>query len=279
MFQYAFARHVAHLNNVPLFLDLAGFEVYKARCFSLQHFALKAKVAKNWEVAKVLGTSSRYSKLAFWRSCRIGMPSGNSKFKKIIDDGFSFNAKFLQERGFIYISGYWQNLLYFNSVHEIIRKDFDFVTTASSQNQEMARFISGCNAVSLHVRRGDYLESPIHGCCDLAYYRKAASIISNSQSDPCFFIFSDDILWVRNNLQLYEKHVFVDINNDSNKSYEDLRLMSLCRHHIIANSTFSWWGAWLGAQEGITIAPARWMSDPSNGPSSETLLPSHWLKI
>ncbi len=82
MFQYAFARHLAHLNNAPLFLDLTGFEVYKVRSFSLQHFALKSKVAKKWEVARVLGTSSRFSKLAFWRSCRIGMPSGNSEFKK-----------------------------------------------------------------------------------------------------------------------------------------------------------------------------------------------------
>ena len=282
LFQYAFARHLAILNNAPLFLDITGFETYKLRRYSLHHFALKAHIAPKWEVAKALGTSNGLSKFAIWRMPSKGMPQ-NKIFQQIIeDDGFGFNGKLLQLKGCLYINGYWQTPLYFDDVKNIIRNDLKVTTAPTQANREMARRILDSNSVSVHVRRGDYVNNPktrsIHGVCPVEYYQKAAQMISDEESRPKFFIFSDDIFWARKNLNFGGETVFVDINS-VDQSYEDLRLMSLCRHHITANSTFSWWGAWLGTQGGITIAPARWMNNASKGPSSDDLLPSQWLKV
>jgi hypothetical protein len=131
----------------------------------------------------------------------------------------------------------------------------------SKQNQNTLRQIIGTNSVSLHIRRGDYVSSAInqriYGTCDLDYYERAIKIISTKVSDPIFYIFSDDIDWAKKHLQSEGQYIFVDWNN-AETNYEDLRLMYHCKHNIIANSSFSWWGAWLNQNpHKLVIAPAK----------------------
>jgi Glycosyl transferase family 11 len=133
-------------------------------------------------------------------------------------------------------------------------------------------------SVSLHVRRGDYVTLGDHGLCDQAYYEAAlARITEGLEGEPTVFVFSDDPLWARDNLPLPFNKVVVDFNGPET-DFEDMRLMSLCRHNIIANSSFSWWAAWLNANPGRRVAgPAHWFADPKM--HSPDILPTDWLRI
>ena len=133
----------------------------------------------------------------------------------------------------------------------------------------------------MHIRRGDYVSNPttnkLHGTCSLEYYHNAVDIIAAKVSNPHFFIFSDDHEWARNNFKIDYPLTFVAHNN-AGKNYEDMRLMSLCKHHIIANSSFSWWGAWLGSNpKKIVCAPRGWFKDKSL--NTNDIIPSDWSRI
>ena len=130
------------------------------------------------------------------------------------------------------------------------------------------------------MRRGDYVSNKktnsMHGVCSLDYYRNAIKTILKRVENPVFFVFSDDIAWVKNNLVIDAPNVFID-HNSCMESYNDMRLMSLCQHHIIANSSFSWWGAWLGTNSNkIVIAPKQWFAHTK---STDDLIPVAWLKL
>jgi hypothetical protein len=137
-----------------------------------------------------------------------------------------------------------------------------------------------CESVSLHIRRGDFVSNrktnEIHGVLPLEYYYEAIRLITNQVRNPEFFIFSDDIPWVRENLLVPKKVNFVE-HPTSNRDYEDLILMSNCKHHIIANSSFSWWGAWL-SQNPVkrVIAPREWYRIVID---TRDLLPEEWIKL
>jgi hypothetical protein len=152
----------------------------------------------------------------------------------------------------------------------------------SSPNEEMAHRIGGEeSAVSIHVRRGDYVSDAgtnrFHGTCSVDYYHDAVDRISGFAPASHFFVFSDGIDWAKENLRLRQPVTYVDFN-DGEKNYEDLRLMSLCKHHIIANSSFSWWGAWLNPNpDKIVIAPKKWFNDPSI--NTDDLIPNSWLRL
>ena len=143
------------------------------------------------------------------------------------------------------------------------------------ENIKIASEIKNSESVSLHVRRGDYLNEPMfNGICDVKYYDLAMQKIKHMVDSPVWFIFSNDISWCRKHFT-QENVIFVD-NNSGENSYRDMQLMSLCKHHIIANSSFSWWGAWLGEQQdAITIAPRRWIKE---GQSSDIIC-HNWITI
>ena len=153
----------------------------------------------------------------------------------------------------------------------------------SGKNMEIAKAIGGCESICIHVRRGDYVidakTNQHHGICSLDYYYRCASAVAERTKDPHFFVFTDDPLWVREHLKLQYPMTFVD-QNGSREAYEDIRLMSQCRHHIIANSSFSWWGAWLGTSpENIVFAPKQWFAKKSNQDEVNDIVPERWIKI
>ena len=148
-------------------------------------------------------------------------------------------------------------------------------------NLEMVRRITSSRAVSVHIRRGDYVSNPItrayHGLCGPDYYSRAVEQISNTVDSPNFFVFSDDKAWAKENFDSGFQTTFVSINDD-NQDYADLSLISMCRHHIIANSSFSWWGAWLCNDPGkIVIAPRDWFRGANHDTSD--LLPDTWVQL
>jgi hypothetical protein len=138
------------------------------------------------------------------------------------------------------------------------------------------------HTVSVHIRRGDYANNQINldkfGLCSLDYYQNAVSFLREKlQADIYCIIFSDDPTWVSNNWNIDVKHCIIN-HNDEKHNYEDLRLMTYCHHHIIANSTFSWWGAWLSKKtDGVTIAPKQWFAQPNI--NTQDIIPQGWIKL
>jgi hypothetical protein len=158
-----------------------------------------------------------------------------------------------------------------------IRQIFTVKKALNTQTKPFLDQIRACNSVSLHVRRGDYVQNPIinqtHGLCSLEYYEKAVQYMAEKLEKPVFFVFSDDILWCKENLKLPFPTVFVEGNF---LNYEDLTLMSACQHQIVANSSFSWWGAWLNNfAKKIVIAPKKWFNDQE----IKDLIPQTWTRL
>ena len=180
-----------------------------------------------------------------------------------------------------YMQGYWQSARYFEDSAERVRQEFRFRSEPSGRNVELAEEIGARAAVSLHVRRGDYAAHAAtrayHGLCPVDYYHRAASYVAERVRDPIFVLFSDDPEWTRTHLDLRARTIAIE-HNGPDDGAEDLRLMSLCRHHVIANSTFSWWGAWLCTKpEKIVTAPERWFSDGARDTSD--LIPDRWVRL
>jgi hypothetical protein len=162
-----------------------------------------------------------------------------------------------------------------------VRREFCLRDAATGRNAQLAARIASCTAVSLHIRRGDYVSNPthnaMHGVCGLDYYRRAVQHIGKHVDEPVFFLFSDDPAWVAENLKIDASTVLVD-HNGPDTPCEDLRLMSRCAHHVIANSSFSWWGAWLNSSSKKRIvAPTPWFQDPSI--DTRDLIPEGWVTL
>lgn len=191
-----------------------------------------------------------------------------------------FNKEYLKvnKKSTLYF-GFWQSPKYFENIEDEIRKSFSFKKlTPSIKTSELLKIIQQNESVSLHIRRGDYLKEEYKNVyaniCREEYYIKALSVIKENVEKPIFIIFSDDPEWTENNLKL-ENAIYVDWNSGS-QSWEDMYLMSQCKHNIIANSTFSWWGAWLNVNcKKMVIAPSRFLGNCE----TPDLLPDNWIKI
>ena len=187
----------------------------------------------------------------------------------------------MKQEGNVYLEGFWHSEKYFKDIENVIRQEFTIRDEPDALNKEMANKIMACEPVSIHIRRGDYVSdkktNEFHGTCSLEYYNDAIGIITKEIKAPHFFVFSDDPVWVQDNLKLKFSTTYL-VYNGAEKAYEDLRLMSLCKHHIIANSSFSWWGAWLsGNPYKIVIAPKKWFNDETIDTSD--LIPDEWFRI
>ena len=188
---------------------------------------------------------------------------------------FGYDPQIFQDKASRYYWGYWQHFQYQEKITHILRQAFQFRTNAEGENILVKQKALLPNSISLHVRRGDYLDNDMLGnVCDLNYYRKGIAILNQKIQNPIFIVFSNDIPWCQNNLPL-QHAIFVDWNKEEN-SYKDMQLMAYCKHHIIANSSFSWWGAWLNSDpDKLVVCPKKWVNYP-NVDTSGMILPS-WI--
>ena len=269
MFQYATGLALSKKLNTKLNLDLRFYSQdyskknttareYELDCFSLQSNHLHKSLVKGFEI------------LAYKQWLNFSL------FEEKEDD---FNPEVNSLSGNIYLIGNWQSEKYFKEYKDLIRKSFEFIRTLSEKNMTMLEKIKKTNSVSVHVRRTDYVQdaqiSKVHQVCDLDYYKCAIKKLSRNVKNPNFFVFSDDIKWCKQNLKTKYSTTYVDHNT---KGYHDMRLMSQCQHNIIANSSFSWWGAWLNNNpKKIVIAPRRWFKNRDLNPSDR--FPSGWITI
>ena len=281
LFQYAAGRRLAQVHGVELKLDITGFSNpnYRTkRHYELAPFNVVQAFATEDEISKLIQPQPRLLTRLFQRISRNGERLPKSH---VNEQHFHFDSRILELPDGVYMDGYWQSERYFADTAELIRKEVTFREPPSGRNAELGREITDCQAVSMHVRRGDYVHDEmthvVHGTCGLDYYARAVDYIASRINIPVFFVFSDDPAWVREHLKLSYPMQIIDYNGPE-RGYEDMRLMSLCSHHIIANSSFSWWGAWLNPrQDKIVIAPKRWFNN-SDADTSD-LCPDSWVRL
>lgn len=280
MFQYAMARSICSARQVELKIDLRSFENYP-----LHH---------GYELERVFGIGLAnadridFSNLLGWRDYPLVLSLMSRRKMKwargrhiVVEPQFRYwpDVKNVNDESYLY--GFWQSEKYFQDTSHVIRNDFKFEQPLFGENAETLERILNCNSISLHIRRADYASDKntlaTHGLCSLEYYRNAVNYVSARVEAPEFFVFSDEISWAKDNLKMDYPCHFV-ANNNNRTSFNDMHLMSRCGSHIIANSSFSWWGAWLNPNpKKIVIAPRKWFVTDRFDTSD--LLPDHWIKL
>lgn len=274
MFQYALGRHLAIINDAKLKLDVSDFKNYRLRHYALFFFNISADITSGVEL-KFIKKFNENKISDFLGMNYILVKQKNSGKEK----NLHYDESILKKRGNLYVDGSWQCEKYFEDIRPVLIEDFTVKSGPDEKIRAMLNKIKGCNSVCVHVRRGDYVKNPetnkVHGTCSLQYYRNSIGEIENKVKAPLFCVFSDDIEWCKENLKIKHPAFFVDFNAPE-KAHEDLRLMSNCRHFIIANSSFSWWGAWLSENKNkIVCAPKKWFNELDEG----DIVPKSWIRV
>ena len=284
LFAYAAGRGLAQRLGAELVLDCTR-RLPGDRSFCLDRYSIRAQFRFDGP-SKIRG---RYFRLpgkhgtriadAFHRIFPRTVEFDGRRFRVIEDRKlFTYDTRFDSLAGSIYLKGGWQCFRYFENAADIIRSELRPAAPPPATNREWLARVGQTNSVGVHVRRGDYLSAEYvnrNGVCEPAYYANAAKSIRARVESPTFFVFSDDLAWCRDNLAI-DGMVLVDANSPDDPVNE-LRLMTACRHHIIANSSFSWWAAWLASHpQQVVVAPLPWMTA---APSVVDFLPEQWIKL
>ena len=272
LFQYSVARSLADQLGVSLGLDIREYKNSSKVKMGLSNFNIRADLNPAGLIKH-----KKDGKISYVLESLLG------KHKHVYYEPFlSFDKHVLTKKDNTYLKGYWQTEKYFIKNKVNILNDLKIISHQDIKNKTISSKIANNTSVSLHIRRGDYISNSaynsIHGTCSLNYYTNAVNYLINKIGvNFKVFAFSDDPEWVSSNLKLPVDIYFVK-NNASEYNYEDLRLMSECNHNIIANSSFSWWGAWLNTNHNKTvITPSKWYADKFT--KNADITPSNWIKI
>jgi len=277
LFQYAFARNLAHLHNTAMKLDISDFQGDSRIPYSLMHFNVQENFATLQEIQSLI--DPRQTAAGKWIYSLFHNHPKKTK-NHIIVKSPHFDPRLLKLPDNVYLNGYFQSEKYFINIADTIRKEFRIKNELNGKNKEIAELMQTVQSVNLCVRRGDYVTDPkanqTHGLCSLDYYYRCVERIGSQIKCPQFFVFSDDVKWCRNNLKVKYPINYVDHQQD--KPHENLRLMSFCKYHIIPNSSFAWWGAWLAPyRDKIVFAPEKWFA--RSDINSKGMIPDNWIKM
>ncbi len=282
LFQYAFGRYLSIKNNTELKLDTTALEdksikgEFTIRTFQLDLFSIHATIASVSDVEKF--KKSKIQKIKDLALLYLPIRFNNLYIKEPF---FHFFNKALKTPENAYIDGYWQSEKYFSSIRELLLKELKPKNKLHEKTSELEVEIKTTQSVSIHIRRGDYISiksnNDYYETCTPEYYTSAISYICDKLEEPVLYVFSDEPTWFEKNVKTNYKTIYI-MHNTGNHSYEDMYLMSLCKHNIIANSSFSWWGAWLNANaHKIVVAPKKWFKIKSK--NSKDLLPKEWIQL
>jgi hypothetical protein len=271
MFQYAAASGITAARADELVLDLRSFDDDRLRSFELHRWRVQARVASRAE----LKPYSRIASGIFRRMAKAGI-----RTRYYLEQSLDFDPSLADMTVVGYLDGYFQCARYFEHIRDRLLREFVPLSPLTAYNSELLEVARAARSVSIHVRRGDYVTVQTnvlkHGACGLDYYRAAVARVMRVTEDPLWLVFSDDLEWTRKNLQLPGEVRYVDNNQDAPEV--DIYLMSQCAHNICANSSFSWWGAWLNSSKEKTVtAPAAWFA--SDLVSSRDLVPLDWVRL
>jgi hypothetical protein len=277
-FQYAVGRSLSSRLGVPLKLDITHYENNPRRQYFLNNFNITGEIATQDEIkkikpeniinkiaGKVLGIENKYI---------FSTHVHNEPHYR-----FWPEALHLPDNSYLDGDGHWQSYKYFTDIENTVRKEFTLKEPLPANADSLMKNIHDSNSVSVHIRRGDYLapkNQKIFAVCGPAYYEKALSLLKEKVPDATFFVFSDDLEFARD-LSFPKDTVYID-EQFGLKDFQECVIMSMCKHTITANSTFSWWAAWLNQNpDKIVTTPKKWfVLDTHNSPD---LIPKSWLEI
>jgi hypothetical protein len=280
LFSYAAARRLALTNGAELVIDnVSGFsyDIVYRRHYQLDHFNIPCRIATSVERLEPLSRLRRY----FKRKWNQRKPFEYRKY--LAHEMIDFDSRLLHIKtsGIVYLEGYWQSENYFKDAEDTIRSDLKIIPPTDEVNLLFAEKINNCNAVSVHVRFFDEPDSTDFNNASTDYYSRAIAAMENINPDAHYFIFSDRPTDARRRIQLPSKRItIVEHNHGDDGAYADLWLMVQCRHFITANSTFSWWGAWLSTNSDKTvITPAFELRQGKMQWGFRGLIPEEWIKL
>jgi hypothetical protein len=275
MFQYAAARALAVRAGVPLELDLSWFGSDPDRHYALAPFSIEARLRE--PQSSTLRSKGLLARVSRWLRI-VCKAQGIPAFREA---SYRYDARIEHALPPVFLDGYFQSEKYFSTLRQQIATEFMLRDRPAPAAASILDKIASCDAICVHIRRGDYVSSPAanayHGTCSLDYYYAGLAQVSKGLLRPHCFVFSDDPAWVRENFRPECPMTLVDIHR-IDEAHEDLRLMAACQHYVIANSSLSWWGAWLGAREGkLVVAPLRWFQQ--NDIDTNDLIPPAWIRL
>jgi hypothetical protein len=277
MFQYAAGKALATRLGATLKIDTSFYQIYNTnRVYELDSaFSGSFDIASQSDLRNVLGWLFFVYKHPYLRKLAKRLVLSRTW---VVEKGFAYNPTFWNSPRCCVLEGNWQSEKYFADYQMEIRSNFSFDSTGYS-NQDLLAKISETNSIGIHIRRGDYVTNKkafaFHGVCVAEYYSAAIKLIQQRVGEGKYFVFSDDITSAKSIMDRCDDVTYVD--NHLLGDHFDMMLMSKCKHNIIANSSFSWWGAWLNTNpDKIVIAPKKWFA---NGMAVNDLLPDIWLKI
>ncbi|HEX9650252.1 MAG TPA: alpha-1,2-fucosyltransferase [Cyclobacteriaceae bacterium] len=285
LFQYAAGKALAEIHDTSYKLDLYYYKKHPYRTFDLENFNIPIEIATRKEVHSFTGQNpvARFlNKYENYFHCP----------KVFVQPHYHYYNHFLKLPNNLYLSGYWQSEKYFIRIRDKVLNWFTLKHPLDKRNTDLIEKMKTNQSISVHVRLGDYTHknyNEFFGEMDSSYFSKAIQIMLDKVKDPAFYIFSEDLQWCKERLNLPETSVFIS-HNKGRESYKDLILMSACKNNIIANSTFSWWGAWLNPnKDKVVIAPAKWFqqdymtkrtpSFPTRLYINSDLYPDDWIII
>jgi Glycosyl transferase family 11. len=264
LFQYAAGKSLAMHQGTTVKLDTSLLGILAKRPFDLQYFNIPIDLATEEEIRE-------YTAMPAWQKL---LPPYKRKIYK--EPHFHYDTNFFKARPNVYLKGYWQSEKYFKHIEAEIRKEFtvkeEYIRHLPPLAHEPSLFI--------HIRRSDYLKKEVqdyHGTMDADYYNKALEYVSKKAPNLKVYFFSDDIEWVKQNIKIDHPYEMVT-GNLTHTAIEDFYLMSRCQHAIIANSSFSWWAAWLNNHPAkIVVAPGRWFINTKL--NTKDIIPPNWTLI
>ncbi len=280
LFQYAAGKMLAVKHNTGLkvdtsFLNSPHENAHTKRELELHYFQTEFSEATAAEI-QLFTKQTLLKKIA-----NTYFPFHSSNFYYAKEKGFEFNKDFDLFPQNTYLDGFWQSERYFKAIRPALLKEVVLKAEMPVKVSVVSEQILNSDSVSIHIRRGDYVTnknaSAFHGNLELDYYYQALSYLTEKITQPLIFVFSDDIEWVKMNFKTPHSCVFIDFKIQESGAW-DLYLMSLCKHNVIANSSFSWWGAWLNQNPDKTvIAPKHWFANKTL--NTQDLIPDTWIKI
>lgn len=278
MFQFAFGKALSLRQNTELVLDPHIFfnyplkKIFTKRKYELYNFNIRNRFWSSPIISKLPagGILNKYY---------VQLKNKIQGIDIIIQEDYCFNNKYLYVKDNSYLVGTWQSYKFFEDYHNEICKIYNNGLGENNDYLFYLEMIKNSNSISLHVRRGDYVNNRYHPLCSQEYYMKAIKYIKRRIKEPKFFIFSDDLNYVKNNFTfLFDEKVIHIINKNKTSSDNELRLMSKCKHNIIANSSYSWWGAYLNLNhKKIVIYPKVWLANQET--KTADLFPSSWVEL
>ena len=282
LFQYAMGRVLSERTKDTLMLDINSYSWDPLRKYELGVFQLKAPFATKEEIERVKQSNPLFKHRIYYKF--KGAPCPYFRLSYLKEQSFKFDSNFLKFKSEnVYVEGYWQSENYFKQIRDILLNELYIEESRFSlimkDYTSIIRKAQG--SVSIHIRRGDYLSNTettaFHGLCGLNYYRDAMHHIEKTTPNPTYFVFSDDKSYVK---EVFSGKQNVVIVENVPYDYEELFLMSYCNHNIIANSSFSWWGAWMNQNsKKMVLAPSKWFFNKEMQLLSLDLIPHDWIKI